>query len=755
MDKDKVQLLLEAERRGLLPQDKLTMVQEARKRGLMPPPLDAADRGDVAAQQALPQALEPAELSADSPPELAQMQVQDTSTPESKPTGVKDYLRGIYRAGTQGSLLGFGDEFEALLRSAQSRSLARMPGVGPALVAARLFLSPEGKAENYGDALSDVRGNITQFREENPGTAFATELGGAILTPGLGWEKAAVKGASVLPRLLKNFRKDVAIGSGYGATYGFGASGAEEGDEDEGFVGGAKRRLLNSLLGGAVGGATGGVVSGITRGGTPLVRKLIGKGAETPEKTAASKIIEALDTDRKLAESGGPLEALSAEQAGKIQGSRQPLMNLDTGGEALRRLAKTAANESVEAGARLKGAVTQRNREQVNRFTDELEQLSEPSRDLWRWKWIQNMSAPENIRKALAEEARTSRSDFYKKAFEEGKVGVGGEWFERLKKAPDVRRAMSEADRRIANMEASGAPTTGKFARNPDGTLSDSHTLEYWDLVKQSLDGMIGDAKRQEKGGLVREYTILKNALVTGLDKRFPSYVQARGKASEIFGTGDALSAGEKFARMSPRSNADAVKTAIADMTPQELRAFREGYIATLKQKLSGVKDSSDLSASILGSTEERQRIALAFGDDALEGLRQFVDNEQRMQQSFRDVTGGSQTAQYLGDLMKLAAPATTGTAGFYLGDSTPGKVAYGAGGALLGRLLAAGRGKVSAKDAELVANEISRLLASKDPTVLRQAIKKTVEQPSSNDLTSALRRIFTRAATQSAAGGY
>lgn len=80
-------------------------------------------------------------------------------------------IAGVARAAGQGATFGFGDEAEALVRS----------------------LSPN---RTYGEEVGKIRGQMAQFREENPKTAMASEIAGGIVVPGFGAARAVKTGLS-------------------------------------------------------------------------------------------------------------------------------------------------------------------------------------------------------------------------------------------------------------------------------------------------------------------------------------------------------------------------------------------------------------------------------------------------------------------------------------------------------------------------------------------------------------------------------
>lgn len=167
--------------------------------------LIGADKaGDVEAARALASALKAGQYS-------------DAAQPEPRGT--------IADAAGQGVTLGFADELAGLL------------GAIPAAIS-----TGTGVVESYKGIRDAARENYQGYREANPGTALAAEVGGGLLTGGLGGGRAlaGTAGRQMLGRA-------AATGAGMGAASGAGYSEADT-------VGGLAQ---DTALGGAIGGAAG------------------------------------------------------------------------------------------------------------------------------------------------------------------------------------------------------------------------------------------------------------------------------------------------------------------------------------------------------------------------------------------------------------------------------------------------------------------------------------------------------------------
>ena len=195
-----LELLLEAERRGILPADKANLLKEARRRGLVP------------SAGSLPKDLSPGPL-----PSLAEM--------VSMPGRVDmDAIDKTYRKQTigrpataalnalQGLTLGAGAEMSATLAGAKNA----ITGGSPSVMDDGTIV--ERYKEGYGSALRGNRNALAASRETHPGTAIASEIAGAVTSPAsLMAAPAIAKSATLAGSALKGG----ASGATGGAVYGF------------------------------------------------------------------------------------------------------------------------------------------------------------------------------------------------------------------------------------------------------------------------------------------------------------------------------------------------------------------------------------------------------------------------------------------------------------------------------------------------------------------------------------------------------
>jgi len=176
----------------------------------------------------------------------------------------------ILRAGGQGLSFGFGDEIEGFVRSIANKDIS------------------------YEDAVSQARGKLDRFREENPVLAYGSEIAGSLpsaVAGGVGLARLGVKGA-------------MKIGGIQGAGYGVGA-----GEDVEG-------RVIGGATGGVLGGAISGVAQKVLPKTTELAKKMMNKGIRlTPgqsfggAKNITGDFIQGLeDSSTSIIGVGSPLQ---------------------------------------------------------------------------------------------------------------------------------------------------------------------------------------------------------------------------------------------------------------------------------------------------------------------------------------------------------------------------------------------------------------------------------------------------------------
>jgi len=158
----------------------------------------------------------------------------DVSPKESKDRSISEFAGDTTRAFAQGLSFGTADEMEAGARALYKKFI-------------------EGKDFNtaYNETVKEIRSDISQFREDNPKTAYGTEIAGNLPSGILATAKLAKLGFTPLKNLITQ-------GSIYGA-------GTGEGNVVE--------RVPDAVTGGAISGALGKALPPITDKAKDLIKK--------------------------------------------------------------------------------------------------------------------------------------------------------------------------------------------------------------------------------------------------------------------------------------------------------------------------------------------------------------------------------------------------------------------------------------------------------------------------------------------------
>lgn len=379
---------------------------------------------------------------------------------------------------------------------------------------------------------------------------------------------------------------------------------------------------------------------------------------------------------------------------------------MDLMGERGRALARSAANTSPEARDTLNAVIQPRFETQAPRTAEFLENLV-------------GGDMAGRSRQALEEMAYRARAPFYEAAFRNGSEGITSPALVAVTHAPVVRTAMDDAVEALQNKAAAGRMVTAAHANGVP-------TLEFWDQVKRNLNDQYNRLAGQGRNSAAADVAALTDRLVTALDHAVPSYRQARGVAMGIFRANNALDAGENFVA-SRLGNAEAER-ALAEMTRQERDLFRQGYVSRLLAATNETGDRRSIVNLISQSPAARERLEIAIGPRQARELEAFLHHEQLMDLSRAAVSGNSTTARQLAEL------GLAGGVGGLVSGFDPSNPA----GWIAGILTKYGAGRANAAVDTNVANHVARMLASRDPDVMRRGLRLVASHPR---MLSALRR--------------
>jgi len=516
------------------------------------------------------------------------------------------------------------------------------------------------------------------------------------------------------------------VGGGLGGATMGGAMGLGEGNElGERLKNAGTSALVGGALGAAAVPAVEGLVGGIGGAYNKFVAPVVSRARASfnPEKVAGEQVGSVLAQGR---------QATNAEFKDLVA-KGEPVILADVGGEPLRGLARYAANASPEARGTLNEALKPRYASQSERFSAEVESLF-PNRPNYA-KDIDRLTAQRQKEVGPA----------YDRAYAQGGTGVFNEKLYNLTGAPAVQDAMRDVTRRAKNQEAYGTPIgeiIDPFAFNKQGQLvakqgmkATDANLPYWDIVKKNLDDKVTSLYKQGLNEEARDIVKLRNGLRDTLDELVPSYKKARGDYAKFMGAEDAYEAGINLSRMTKSDSLSVALKDIGRLSESEKELLARGFASDLLGKIERSSDKRSIinNTFLGGSPLERAKLREALGPDRAKALEARVRVEEMMD-SVRKAVGENSTT--VRQRMEQALYGGVGTgAGFAAGEDMKSASIGG----MAGLLLRAGKGKIDVS----VANEISKILVSRDPAMLERVSQMAVKNPAIID---ALRNVQEKA---------
>lgn len=535
-----------------------------------------------------------------------------------------DYANDLVRSVSQGITLGFGDEIAA----GGDALLSKVTGDDRPISAI------------YDANLANERGRLDQFRESNPVTATASEIGGAV---GGAVASPVTLGANLMARTgstLGRMGIGSAMGAGFGGVYGFGAG-----------EGGAESRIRDAAEGAGIGAVAGAAavpaIDLVSAGVRKATQALLDRFGRT--EAGQRKVIDALTK----ANGGDTRQALAAVKAALNKGD--DLTIADVGGINVQRQARAVANVPGEASQIADDLVSARAAGRGDRLRAAADNLAPAS----------NVTAKAD---ALTARARNASRPIYERSVSPDRL-IPDEQFGPIAADPYLKRTIEKVRKdTLAGM--------GDLPQN---------SMPVVDAAKKQLDDAISVAQRAGENNKVRLLVDKRDKLVTIADDAFPDYAAAR----EAYGTPTkmkkALEAGQKFLR----NETTLTQKELRALSDDEREMFRLGARKAIDDLIS-----SDTQAAItrLGDKKEALwgKIRAVFDDGESfakfrDGVTQEID---RMRlERFVNPRGGSQTTPLAEDIAELSRVPS------WLLDSVEG---FKTGGDILGRVGGAMRPLVS-----------------------------------------------------------
>lgn len=525
------------------------------------------------------------------------------STPSAAPLSTGEKIAGTARAFGQGVSFGFGEELEAGVRSLAS-------------------------GRPYGEEVGALRQSMSRFREAQPKTALAAEIGGGLLVPGLGMARTAATGARAGMTGAKALGAMTRSAAAQGALTG---AGTAEGGLGNRAIGAGIGGLLGGTTGYLLGRATGAGVAGTTRmtqGASPLAPAGIGEVVERAQMAGISDLPQAI---ARAGRSGAPgttvMDVLGTPGVRLASGIRT------IGGEAGNVVEGAMQQRLATTPQRLQQAVfsTGRRAENVVEAVDDLisarDAASRPLYDLALG------TVDPNTMQRTATPIVSDKIESY----------LGRPLFQRAVNL--ARESIENRGGKLATMDTPQGPVPVR-------------TPEFLDNVKKALDDIIYKGRQPGEGGFgptaLREAKLVRKEFVDLLDDNIPGYAQARAAFAGPTALKDALEAGaESGAR---RVNPEVLAKEVSEYSANELEFFQRGYINSMRQQI----DEGLLKPAQVRTPAFTQRLQAVFGaegDQVVSAIRQQVELGENAQR----ILNSSRTAERRQDVAELTGATRAG----------------------------------------------------------------------------------------------
>ena len=526
---------------------------------------------------------------------------------------------GNIEAGIQGLTFGFGDEFEAVIKSLKNKKPYEQN------LAAVQFAKEQYEADKpYQAMASEVIGSLP--------VAFAT--GGAASSVLSKFPQAASL-LDKIPTSLKAISALTGAGAAGGAVTGAGT--AEEGQRMQGAQkGAAMGAVLAPVAFAGLKAGTGATKAIAEKLGIPEVAKKIveatkdipvvkeitgktaeffGMSADAMQRKADTKIIQALQRDNMSL-----VDIRSAMDTIRKNGYK-PETIMEFGGKNTKRLGETVASYP-EARAIAETTAEERKSGSANRILTDFQNAFKVNAD------------PATITENLIKTRSEAASPLYKAAYSKG-AAIEGDALDGFMKLPRFKEAYAKA-KSLAEYDGITLPEL-----KDKGNLFDLQTADY---IKRGLDDVLYVSKTPQSGVGKTEISKLKEKrteFVKFVDELAPAeYKQARQAFSGATDVINAIDQGKNFFDIDART----LSSTYNKLTGSEKDGFAIGAYDAIRSKINEGADGIDVVRRTFGSPEKRDQIRVLIGDDAFRTLEGQLTREKGIRSTDIQVLGGSQT---------------------------------------------------------------------------------------------------------------
>jgi len=329
--------------------------------------------------------------------------------------------------------------------------------------------------------------------------------------------------------------------------------------------------------------------------------------------------------------------------------------------------------------------------------------------------WLTNLvRTPANAhltREELQVALEKAQEPAYKAAMRFGEKGIDHPEFKRLAISEQFQDAMKIGENKFLDLLAS--------ERNHGDaiTANGKFTLEYWDLVKKSLDDKIGKAVRSGEKNEAANLTQMKNNLLSVLDDSTTLagrslYKDARGIHAAFRGADNAIEAGESLVKTPMAPNQ--LRSLFNKAKPEERTLISEGYVSALKDKLGHANNRRSVDQILKDTPYAKENLEILLGPL---GAREF-QARMMVENTFnrlRGALGNSTTARQL--IENGLITGGSGASLYSLYNSDPNTLALSG----MTSALAYGSKRANQRVARIVAEK----LLSQDPKIVQQGFNQ------------------------------
>jgi hypothetical protein len=375
------------------------------------------------------------------------------------------------------------------------------------------------------------------------------------------------------------------------------------------------------------------VVGGIAGGTAAVGAGNVVRNAASPRTNVAADFARAMERD------GLTPEVLS-QRLQEARAVRPNATVADVGGENIRGLVERVAQTPGAGRTTIKPALTERQQQQLQRVSGDLEGLTGA-----------RQTAVRATQETMASRAETA-TPLYQQAYADGDRAVWSPELERLSSSPTVRNAMHGAvsiwqDNAIADGYGSMNPGAmvdrGGQLSFPGGQLPAFPNLQFWDYTKRVIDDQVGAAVRAGENAKARTLTTLVGMMRQELDAQVPTYAAARQAWG---GPSQYISAIEDGGNILQRTlSGEQLRANLAEMTEAQREGYLIGAVSSIAQRMRSDPAKLADMTKYLRSPEMRDKItALMPTPEAAQSWLQRLDYEVGSSELTGKALGGSAT---------------------------------------------------------------------------------------------------------------